>query len=108
MTDPHTKHAPHDHSKMGHDQNMNGKVDIHAGHAGTYMVEAAGEHAQHVDHSGHEDLFRRRFWVSLLLSIPVLLYTPMLQMWFGFRLPEFAGSLWTAPLFSIIVFLSRC
>ncbi|MCI0550583.1 MAG: heavy metal translocating P-type ATPase [Anaerolineae bacterium] len=63
------------------------------------------EHAGHVDHSGHEDLFRKRFWVSLLLSIPVLLYTPMLQMWFGFRMSEFAGSQWITPLFSIIVFL---
>ncbi len=50
-------------------------------------------------------MFRRRFWVSLLLSIPVLLYTPMLQMWFGFEMPEFPGSQWVAPLFSIIVFL---
>ena len=63
------------------------------------------EHAGHVNHSGHEDMFRRRFWVSLLLSIPVLLYTPMLQMWFGFMMPQFPGSFWIAPLFSVIVFL---
>jgi Cu2+-exporting ATPase len=50
-------------------------------------------------------MFRQRFWVSLLLSIPVLLYTPMLQMWLGFQMPEFAGSRWIAPLFSVIVFL---
>ncbi|HEX5809415.1 MAG TPA: copper-translocating P-type ATPase [Anaerolineales bacterium] len=63
------------------------------------------EHAGHVDHSGHEDMFRRRFWVSLLLSIPVLLYTPMLQMWLGFMMPQFPGSQWIAPLFSVVVFL---
>ncbi|MCI0610841.1 MAG: heavy metal translocating P-type ATPase, partial [Anaerolineae bacterium] len=68
-------------------------------------MDKGGGHSQHVDHSGHEDLFRKRFWVSLLLSIPVLLYTPMLQMWFGFRMPEFAGSQWVMPLFSIIVFV---
>ncbi|MDQ2693536.1 MAG: heavy metal translocating P-type ATPase, partial [Chloroflexota bacterium] len=88
-----------------------GSADEHA-HAG-HMDRAlhsvhqkdAGGHAGHVDHSGHEELFRKRFWVSLLLSIPVLLYTPMLQMWFGFRMPEFPGSHWIAPLFSVIVFL---
>jgi hypothetical protein len=32
-----------------------------------------------VDHTGHEQMFRRRFWVSLALSIPVLLYSPALQ-----------------------------
>jgi Cu2+-exporting ATPase len=64
----------------------------------------AGNHEHHADHTGHEDLFRRRFLGSLLLSIPVLLYTPMLQMLLGFRVPEFAGSQWVAPLFSIIIF----
>ncbi|RPJ16578.1 MAG: heavy metal translocating P-type ATPase, partial [Chloroflexi bacterium] len=64
-----------------------------------------GKHVQHVDHMGHEEMFRKRFWVSLLLSIPVLLYTPMLQMWFGFMMPEFVGSQWVAPLFSVMVFL---
>ena len=78
--------------------------DMHAAHA-THGMDKAGEHAQHVDHSGHEDLFRKRFWVSLLLSIPVLLYTPMLQMWFGFRMPDFPGSQWVTPLFAVIVFL---
>ncbi|MGE5252250.1 MAG: copper-translocating P-type ATPase [Bacteroidota bacterium] len=72
----------------------------HAGHE----THGAEEHAAHVDHTGHEDLFRRRFWVSLLLSIPVLLYTPMLQEWFGFTMPAFPGSQWIAPLFAVIVF----
>jgi P-type Cu2+ transporter len=61
-------------------------------------------HAGHVDHIGHESLFRRRFWVSLLLSIPVLLYTPMLQTWLGFAAPDFAGSQWIPPVFAVIVF----
>jgi P-type Cu2+ transporter len=36
-------------------------------------------------------MFRRRFWVSLILSIPVLLYSPMLQMWFGFSVAGISG-----------------
>ena len=128
MTDPQTKHsqAHHDHSKMEHDGHMKAKGETHADQTGHmsvsqsqndmnkgYAVHAShaghdwgkeGEHAGHIDHTGHEDMFRRRFWVSLLLSIPVLLYTPMLQMWFGFRLPDFPGSGWIPPLFSIIVF----
>ena len=62
------------------------------------------DHAGHIDHSGHELLFRNRFWVCLLLSIPVLLYSHMLQMWFGFSVPAFAGSEWIGPLFALIVF----
>jgi Cu2+-exporting ATPase len=64
-----------------------------------------GRHgAAHVDHTGHEAMFRRRFWISLILSIPVLAYSPMIQAWFGFTAPPFPGSPWVTPLFSIIVF----
>ena len=123
MADSHNQHKPHDHSDGEHGQpmiaeeaqgddtdHMNSAESQNAMHGG-HMIHAghemgkADEHAGHSDHSGHEDLFRRRFWVSLLLSIPVLLYTDMLQMWFGFRVPEFVGSQWIAPIFSIIVFL---
>ena len=102
------QHDHHGHKEMKHDQPMQ---EVHAeghAHAGTMdraMHGVPQEHAGHVDHTGHEEMFRQRFWVSLLLSIPVLLYTPMLQMWFGFMMPEFPGSQWIAPLFSVIVFL---
>jgi Cu2+-exporting ATPase len=68
------------------------------------MGHGAGGHAAHVDHSGHEEMFRRRFWVSLVLSIPVLIYSPMLQMWLGFTPPGFAFSEWIPPLFGTIIF----
>jgi Cu2+-exporting ATPase len=61
--------------------------------------------ANHVDHTGHELMFRNRFWVCLVLTIPVLLYSPMLQEWFGFTMPDFPGSQWVTPLFSTIIFL---
>ena len=116
-----TKHNDHDHSKMGHDEHTmadthadhkshatttqsHHDMHAHASHAGHEMGKESG-HAGHVDHTGHEDMFRRRFWVSLLLSIPVLLYTPMLQMWFGIQMPDFAGSEWIAPVFAIVIFL---
>jgi Cu2+-exporting ATPase len=30
--------------------------------------------------------FKRRFWISLILTIPILLLSDMIQMWFGFKL----------------------
>jgi Cu2+-exporting ATPase len=50
-------------------------------------------------------MFRRRFWISLLLSIPVLVYSPALQDWLGYTAPAFPGSEWITPVFAIIVFL---
>ena len=128
MATSHTQLEHHDHSKMDHDQHLRaddqhqvdhdaGHVaaverqhDMHAGHVNhaehtAHGMDMAGEHTQHIDHTGHEDMFRKRFWISLALSIPVLLYTPMLQMWFRFTMPEFPGSQWVTPFFSVIVFV---
>nr|WP_274326229.1 copper-translocating P-type ATPase [Halosimplex aquaticum] len=55
-------------------------------------------------HEGHEQMFRRRFFVSTLLSIPVLLYSEALQEWLGFSVPAFPGSEWINPVFAVIVF----
>lgn len=66
--------------------------------------EAHAGHGSHTDHSGHETLFRKRFWVSLLLSIPVLLYSGMLQQMLGFSMPSFPGSQFIEPVFAVIVF----
>ena len=105
------KSDPHDHHKQ---QNHKDET-IHASHSMPTTNDtmpkpmpadpsAQGQHGSHVDHSGHELLFRKRFWVCLVLTIPVLLYSPMLQMWFGFTLPQFPGSAWIGPLFALIVF----
>ncbi len=62
-------------------------------------------HTHHADHTGHEQMFRTRFWVSSLLSIPVLLFSSMIQRWFELSLPSFFGSEWIPFLFSTIVFI---
>jgi Cu2+-exporting ATPase len=37
-------------------------------------------------------MFRQRFWRCLVLTIPVLLFSPMIQTWFGFHMPDFPAS----------------
>lgn len=96
----HDKRAGHDmagHSmhEMGMDHSSHAAKETHAGH---------DEHASHTDHTGHEQMFRTRFWGSLLLSIPVLAFSPMIQEWLGFRIPSFTGSQWIPFGFALIVF----
>lgn len=103
-----------DHTGMGHGQvqvpatgAMPATMDhAHMGHAAMAHEETGHDaHAGHgVDHTGHEQMFRQRFWVSLVLSIPVLLYSHMVQQFFGFSMPVFPGSNWIEPVFSVIVF----
>ena len=108
--------SPHVHEAMEHgvhDQGEDAAVD-HTGHAAAVDEEmAAGEHeaheghdehGEHVDHTGHEQMFRRKFWISLLLSIPVLVFSPALQDWLGYTAPEFSFSEWITPIFAIVVF----
>ena len=93
-----------DHAQMSHDEGMHQDHQSHGGtsHSGK---EDHGGHSAHVDHSGHELMFRNRFWVSLALSIPVLLYSPALQEWLSFSMPVFLGSSWITPVFAVIVFV---
>ena len=84
----HEEHTEHD------SHQIDGDHDEHAGHEG-----------HGVDHSGHEDMFRQRFWVSLVLSIPVLLFSPSIQGWLNFSMPAIPGSEWVTPLFGVIVFI---
>jgi len=62
------------------------------------------EHAGHADHTNHEIMFRDRFWICLVLSIPVILYSPAIQGWFGYTAPSFAGSQFITPVLSTIIF----
>jgi Cu2+-exporting ATPase len=50
-------------------------------------------------------MFRRRFWVSLALTVPTLIWGHMLQMALGYHAPAFPGSEWIAPGFGLAVFL---
>jgi Cu2+-exporting ATPase len=73
---------------------------------GEPMSHSEHEHqGAHVDHHGHEQMFRRKFWISLVLSIPVLVFSPTIQGWLGFSLPPFPFSAWITPVFAVIVFL---
>jgi Cu2+-exporting ATPase len=49
-------------------------------------------------------MFRTRFWGSLLLSIPVLVFSPTLQNWLGYTVSLFIGSNWIPFIFALIIF----
>jgi P-type Cu2+ transporter len=87
----------------------NGNNAQHDGENGRYATSNhnradAGNHDHGHGHADHEQMFRRRFWVSLLLTIPVLIFSSTIQEWLGFSTPTFPGSQWIVPGFSIIIF----
>jgi Cu2+-exporting ATPase len=50
-------------------------------------------------------MFRDKFWISLLLTIPTLIWGHMLQRAFGYMAPHFPGSEYIAPVFGTAVFV---
>jgi Cu2+-exporting ATPase len=64
---------------------------------------AVGTH--HDKHAGHSvNMFKQKFWVSLALTTPTLIYSPMIQGWLGFTPPQFSGSAWIPFIFGSLVF----
>ncbi|HJS18642.1 MAG TPA: copper-translocating P-type ATPase, partial [Anaerolineales bacterium] len=105
-----SSHAAH--GAMDHSVHAMSDHSAHATHQGHVMPASTAkthdDHSTHAghgpDHTGHEQMFRVRFWWCLLLSIPVLLYSGMIQMWLGFTPPAFPFSEWIPFVFSVIIF----
>ncbi len=77
----------------------------HAEHKEHEEHEEHGDHKEHSGHADHEIMFRNRFWVCLLLSIPVLIFSPALQSWLGYTAPSFPGSGWITPVLAVVIFV---
>jgi len=56
------------------------------GHEGMKHEGGSGDH-----HANMAQDFKRRFFVSLVISAPILLMSPTIQSWFGFTTPRFPG-----------------
>ena len=72
------------------------------------MQHSHHEHSEHQDHDKHAGhsvaMFKDKFWLSLLLTLPVLAYSEMIQHWFSFTPPTFPGSQYVPFVFSTIIF----
>lgn len=55
-------------------------------------------------HKHHVLMFKRKFFISTALSMPVLLYSSFIQGLLNFSMPAFTGSEFIVPIFSVIVF----
>lgn len=62
-----------------------------------------GGRGGHDKHAGHDpETFRRRFWLTLLISIPVIATSEMIMDWFGY---ELSGVAWVGPVLGSFVFV---
>jgi Cu2+-exporting ATPase len=80
--------------------------DHHEHHHPAQGKPSTQEHAGHDKHAGHSvAMFRDKFWISLALTIPTLVWGHMLQNALGYTAPSFPGARWMPALFGTAVFL---
>jgi Cu2+-exporting ATPase len=105
---------PHDHTTHGHDMGpmaqathdsaAHGVEPAHKAHTThTLHDHRAPGHDKHAGHT--PGMFRDRFWLSLLLTLPILYFDAHFQAWFGYQAVQFPGVVWVQPLLSAVLYL---
>ena len=104
-THDHGHHTEHD--DAGHVSEVVVEASGHADtdHGAHAHHEGAGEHGagHHGGHGDHIGMFRRRFWWSLLLTIPVVVTSHMVMGWLGYDL-DFTGMELVGPVLGSVIF----
>ena len=118
----HDPHEHHDHWRRAADPEVGDSV--HAGHGGrvTHGRPALGsgdnqgapkdhDHAEHAGHASHDKhaghsvaMFRDKFWVTLLLTLPTLVWGEMIPRLLGFTPPAVKGARWIPVIFGTVVY----
>jgi len=80
----------HDHHQM---------TETHTGHN---MFHIHGSHDRHAGHS--VGMFGDKFWLSFVLTIPVLFWSTDVQHWLRYIAPTFPGSKFIPPILRTVVF----
>lgn len=62
--------------------------------------EEGGLHAHH-----SPTMFRDRFWLALVLTLPILYFSEPVQGWFGYRALSFPGAAWVNPTLGTVIYL---
>ena len=88
----HQQHKKMDHSKMDHSKMQHDHSNIPMGMAG------------HDHHKMMIEDFKKRFWVSLILTIPILVLSSMIQDFFGYSLNVPYNSYILLVLSSVVYF----
>lgn len=92
-------HSAHEHHEMNHSmsdhQQMNHEMHGHEDHE----MDHSG-----MDHSMHMGNFKQKFWLSLILAIPIIVLSPMMGMQLPFQF-TFPGSEWVVLVLATILFI---
>lgn len=106
-----------DHNKMNKKEHSEDRYEHHHNHEESREQNTkhhiGGNHDhQHNEHSGHDHSehhrlmikdFRKRFWISLIITVPILVLSPLIQNALGYTL-EFGLSKYLLFAFSAVIY----
>jgi P-type Cu2+ transporter len=106
---PGAGHPPHDHhaAHAAHHEAAAEGAGMHARHEHGAHAGRGGHagHEGHGKHAGHSvEMFRDKFWLALILTIPTVVWGHMLPELTGWHAPAFPGSEWIGPVLGTVVF----
>ncbi|WP_420022123.1 copper-translocating P-type ATPase [Candidatus Enterococcus huntleyi] len=103
----HMNHHTHDMNNMDHDKQDHTMHMAHGSH------DMAGIDHMHMDHSGHDmggmdhsmhmGNFKQKFWLSLIIAIPIIILSPMMGITLPFQF-TFPGSEWLVLALATFLF----
>lgn len=94
------EHEHHNHQSKTHEEHKHTQHHNHSNHSNNHHE---GHDHGAMDHSAHGGDFKKKFFVSLFLGIPIILMAPMM----GIELPfqfTFPGSEWVVLILGTILF----
>ena len=102
MQHDHRRHQGHQHDSTTTLQDKSINYDERSGDR---QHHGGNQHGGHDKHAGHSpEIFKRRFFICLALTLPLLYFTPSFQEWFNYQAIQFPGSAWITPILSIIIY----
>ena len=91
------EHQHHNHTHENHSH----------GHDHHNHDHHSGQHQSHGDHHGHHEHmiedFKKRFWISLIITLPIIVLAPMIQELLGYQL-RFNGDRYVQFILSSVIF----
>lgn len=91
------EHQNHNHTHQSHSH----------GHDHHNHFHHSGQHQSHSDHHGHHEHmiedFKKRFWISLIITLPIIVLAPMIQELLGYQL-RFNGDRYVQFILSSVIF----
>ena len=83
---------------MNHSENMNHSMD-----ANSSMKMGSNDMMMHGGHMMHMGNLKRKFWLSLILSLPIIFLSPAMGVHLPFQF-SFPGSEWVVAIFATILY----